>query len=211
MAILDETVAAYIRGLVAHEDDSLQAVRQKARELRLPSISPEAGQLLQVLLKLGEARRVLEVGTCTGYSAIWIARGLPDDGHVDTLEIDPDRKALAEAHFRQAGVDNRVTVHLGDANATLRALRSGSYDVVFIDADKEGYPAYLDHARRLVRLGGMIWADNALWQGRVAQPVAEGDGTEAIRQLNASVFADKSLLATLLPVGDGLVVAIRLR
>ena len=115
MTYLDADVTRYLREQVVAEDDALHAIGAKARELGVPAIAPEAGRVLQLLCRLIGARRVLEIGTCTGYSGIWIARGLPADGHLETLELDPQRAAMARAHFRQAGVAERVTVTVGDA------------------------------------------------------------------------------------------------
>ena len=210
MMYLDADVARYLRRQVVVEDDALRAVGAKARELGVPAIAPEAGRVLQLLCRMIGARRVLEIGTCTGYSAIWIARGLPADGHLETLELDPQRAAMARAHFRQTGVAERVTVTVGDARETLAARADESVDAVFIDADKPPYPAYLEEALRLVRPGGLILADNVLTLGpRVAvyDEAMSSESVRALRRYNWLVATDSRLLGTILPVGEGLSVA----
>lgn len=209
MAILDQAVEQYIRQRVGVEDEVLAAVRAFAREHRVPSIAPEAGQLISVLCQAIQARRVLEIGTCTGYSGIWIARAIAPDGLLETIEFDPEHAEWARRHFARAGVAARVQIHEGDAREVLRSLPSDWYDAVFIDADKEGYPFYLEQALRLVRLRGLILADNVLWQGRVATEPAGPTG-EAILAFTRRMLAEPRLASTIVPVGDGLSVSIRL-
>jgi caffeoyl-CoA O-methyltransferase len=209
MPILDQAVEQYIRQQVGVEDEVLAAVRAFAREHRVPSISPEAGQLIGVLCRAIQAQRVLEIGTCTGYSGIWIARAIAPDGRLETIEYDPEHAEWARRHFAQAGVADRVQIHQGDAKDVLRSLPSGRYDAVFIDADKEGYSFYLEQALRLVRLRGLILADNVLWQGRVAaEPV--GPTGVAIVEFTRRMLAEPRLASTIVPVGDGLSISIRL-
>lgn len=210
MTYLDVDVIHYLREQVVVEDEVLRVIGAKARALGVPAIAPEAGQVLQLLCRLTCARRVLEIGTCTGYSGIWIARGLPADGQLETLELDPQRAAMARAHFRQAGVAERVTVTVGDARETLAARADGSVDAVFIDADKPPYPVYLEEALRLVRPGGLILADNVLTLGpRVAvyDEATSSESVRALRRYNRLVATDPRLLGTILPVGEGLSVA----
>ncbi len=209
MQILDQAVEQYIRQRVGVEDDVLAAVRAFAREHRVPSISPEAGQLISVLCQAIQARRVLEIGTCTGYSGIWIARAIAPDGKLETIEYDPEHAEWARRHFAQAGVASRVQIHQGDAKEILPQLPSDWYDVVFIDADKEGYPFYLEQALRLVRPRGLILADNVLWQGRVAtEPV--GPTGAVILEFTRRMLAEPRLASTIVPVGDGLSISVRL-
>jgi|DewCreStandDraft_5_1066085.scaffolds.fasta_scaffold00390_3 caffeoyl-CoA O-methyltransferase len=208
MPILDPAVEAYIRERVGVEDEVLAAVRAFAREHRVPSISPESGQLISVLCRAIQAQRVLEIGTCTGYSGIWIARAIAPDGRLETIEYNPEHAEWARRHFVRAGVAGRVQIHQGDAKEVLRQLPSDWYDVVFIDADKEGYPVYLEQALRLVRLHGLILADNVLWQGRVAtEPVSPT--AAAILEFTRRMLAEPRLASTIVPVGDGLSISVR--
>jgi caffeoyl-CoA O-methyltransferase len=205
-------LSAYVEGLFAPEDEALRAVRQAIVEAGLPEIqiSAELGRLLQVLLTAVAARNVLEIGTLAGYSAIWMARALPPGGRVVSLEIDEARARLARQMAARAGVGDRIEVRVGAAASSLADLETqgARFDACFIDADKEGYPRYLAAARRLVRVGGLIMADNALWSGRVLDDDTADEGTRAVQALNRGLAADPGLDATILPVRDGLAVAI---
>ena len=170
-------------------------------------VGPEQGRALSVVLAAAGARRVLELGTLFGYSAIWIARALPADGHLDTVEIDPMHADAAEHWIAEAGLANRVTVHRGAALDVARSL-PGPYDAVFMDAVKTEYPLYLDEALRLVRPGGLVLADNVHRGGAVADPDARDDGAEAIREYLRRISTDPRLLSTVLDAGDGLAVSV---
>ena len=202
----------YVRRLFAPEDDCLRAIRARADEAALPPIQlpPATARAVQILLRASGARRVLEIGTLAGYSAVWIARALPPGGELLTLEIDPDRAAVARSSLRDAGVADRARVHLGDALDLMAALDpEPPFDVVFLDADKERYCDYLEQAARLVRRGGLFMADNAFWRGEVLDPEGFGGLAVDIHRFNESVAADERFEATILPVGDGLIVAVR--
>lgn len=199
----------YVRELFCAEDEVLTWIRVAAEEAGLPQIQvpPETGRALETLVRLSGAKRVLEVGALGGYSAVWIARGVAEDGSVVTLEIDRDHAAVTEKALERAGVADRVQVVVGDARERLRELEPG-FDAVFLDADKESYVAYLDHAARLLRSGGFLVADNALWRGEVASP---GPGTlaEHVDRFNRALANDARFTSTILPVGDGLAVGVR--
>ncbi len=204
----------YAETLLAREDALLRELREEIARRGLPRIhiAPAQGRLLQVLLRAVGARNVLEIGTLGGYSAIWMARALPPDGRLVTLELEEERAAFAREYVRRAQLATVVEVRLGPAADTLRRLVSageeGSFDACFIDADKESYPAYLHWARRLVRAGGLILADNAFRAGRVLEEPAPDEGTAAIQQFNRMLARDAGLAATLVPIGDGLAVAV---
>ena len=203
----------YVEGLFAPEDALLEALRQEIGRQGLPeiSISAEVGRALQLLLRAVGARRVLEIGTLGGYSAIWMARALPPDGALVSLEVDPDRAALARRFLDRAGLADVVEVRVGDARALLPGLAEAEpagFDAVFIDADKEGYVEYLRHARALVRPGGLILADNAFWSGRVLEESPESEGTRGVQAFNRALAGADGLTATILPVRDGLAVAV---
>ena len=180
------------------------------RPCRRSSSLPATARAVQILLRASGARRVLEIGTLAGYSAVWIARGLPPDGSLLTLEIDPDRAAVARRSLEVAGVADRVEVRVGDALDLMAALDPDPpFDAVFLDADKERYCEYLGQAARLVRRGGLLMADNAFWRGGVLDPAGSGELAAHIHRFNESVAADPRFEATILPVGDGLMVAVR--
>ena len=202
----------YVRHLFAPEDDRLRAIRARASEAELPRIQlpPTTARAIQILLRAAGARRVLEVGTLAGYSAVWIARGLPPDGYLLTLEIDPDRAAAARTSVEESDVADKVDVRVGDALHLLAALDPDPpFDAFFLDADKERYCDYPEQAARLVRRGGLFMADNAFWRGGVLDPAGSGELAEHIHRFNERVAADPRFDATILSVGDGLMVAVR--
>ncbi len=203
----------YVQRWFAGEDDVLRRVRARADEAEMPRIQlpPAAARALQVLVRATGARRVIEVGTLAGYSAIWIARALPRDGQLVTIEIDPDHAAVARRSLVDAGVEDLVDVRVGDADGILRDLGADrSFDMVFLDADKERYTVYLEHAARLLRPGGTLVADNAFWSGRVLDPDPDDELSVAIADFNETLSEDPRFAATILSVGDGLMVAVRL-
>lgn len=201
---------SYVGALFAPEDPVLMALREDADREGLPpiAISPDAGRLLQVLLRAIGARRVLEVGTLGGYSALWMARALPPDGRLLTLERDPAHAAFARRHLAAAGVGDRVEVREGHALQLLPALDGEQFDFVFLDADKEPLPTYLDWALRLVRPGGAIVADNALRGGRVLDDRATDEATLAVREFNRRLATDPRLTSIVVPTHDGVAIGI---
>jgi O-methyltransferase len=170
---------------------------------------PDLGALLEVLVRATGGRRVLEIGTFVGTSAAWMARGLAADGVIDTLEADPERADRAERFFARAGIAGRVRVHRGPAGGTLPSLPAGAYDLAYIDADKTGYPAYLEQAVRLVRPGGLIVADNVLSAGRVALPPEERDeNAAALVAFTEAALAHPRLRTAVVTVGDGITLSV---
>jgi O-methyltransferase len=206
---VDEATDGYLRTRYWQEDDLLRALREDL-ERRGPAIqvSPDTGRLLAAVVRAAGAARVLEVGTLFGYSGVWMARALPEDGHLDTLELSDVHADAAEAWFARARLADRVTVHRGAALTTLAGL-DGPYDVVFLDAAKTEYVAYAEHAARLLRAGGTMLADNVIWSGRVADPAATDDDTEGIRRFHDLITGNAGWDSTVLPVGDGVSVSVR--
>ncbi len=200
----------YLAALFAPEDPTLLALREEADRRGLPpiSISPDEGRLLQVLLRAVGARRVLEVGTLGGYSAIWMARALPADGRVLTLEIEPSHAEFARRHLVRAGVADRVEVRVGRALDILPALDGERFDAVFLDADKEPLPTYFEWALRLLRPGGLLIADNALWGGRVLDERVDDDATRAVREFNRRLATDPRVTGIVVPTHDGVGIGI---
>ena len=190
------------------EDELLLEVKADIAE-RGPQIqvSAEAGRLLSLLVRAAGATRVLEVGTLFGYSGIWMARELPEGGRLDTIEIEKLHADAAEHWFERAGLADRVTVHRG-AGAEVLATLAGPYDVAFIDADKGGYPEYGRLALERLRPGGIVIADNAIRDGRIAQ-AGRGSDNDGIRALHDLLAGDPGLVATTVPVGDGLAIAVK--
>jgi predicted O-methyltransferase YrrM len=201
-------VDKYITDLLVKPDSALTAAIEASDSAGLPAIavSPPQGKLLSLLVQACRARRVLEIGTLGGYSTIWMARGLPADGHLTTLELNPAHAAVATANLLRAGLADRVRIRVGPAAETLRQLaREGvaPFDVVFIDADKTGYPEYLSLVMDLVRRGSMIIADNVVRDGAVADPGSTDANVQAVRRFHDMVAADRRLSATVLQTVGG--------
>ncbi|GAB6876825.1 O-methyltransferase [Thermaerobacter litoralis] len=194
-------------------DPDLERVRAGMEAQGMPDIAirPAYGRLLTLLVAASGARRVLEIGALAGYSAICLARGLPPGGRLISLEKNPDYARVAHAHVAAAGLADRVEIRVGDALTLMPALVAEpahpSFDLVFIDADKQHYPDYLEWSLRLLRPGGLLVADNALMHGRVADPADAAPAVEAMRRFNRRVATDPRLVSTMLPAYDGLVLA----
>lgn len=209
-----ENYDAYISRLFAVEDDRLRATRATMQQegLRPINVSASGGQLLHLLALLSGARRILEIGTLGGYSAIWLARALPADGKLISLEISEHHAAVARHNVAQAGLDSKVEVRVGPALATLNAMEAAGeapFDLVFIDADKDGYVDYLPKAAALVRAGGLILADNTL-----PDEVLDPNGDSGTKRYNSAVAAHPALVSTIVPVLrrqglDGLTISIK--
>ena len=174
--------------------------------LSIMQIAPEQGAFMAMTAKLMGAKRYIEVGTFTGYSALAVALAIPDDGHVDALDISEEYMARARATWTEAGAAAKITGHVGPAVETLdRFVKEGrSYDFAFIDADKTGYDAYYELMLKLVRPGGLIAIDNVLWFGRIVDPADTSEDTTALRALNAKIKGDMRVETVLLPVADGI-------
>lgn len=200
----------YISSLFAREDELLISLREEADRSGLPpiSISPDEGRLLQVLLRAIGAKRVLEVGTLGGYSAIWMARALPGDGELLSIELDPDHAAFATRYIARAGLESRVRIRVGRALDVLPSLDGEMFDAVFLDADKEPLPTYLEWALRLVRPGGLVMADNALWGGKVIDPSVDDAATRAVREFNQRFASEPRLTGIVVPTHDGVAIGI---
>lgn len=199
---------AYLGELFWQEDDVLRGLVEDLRK-RGPQIQvgAEEARAMAVLIAANGARRVLEFGTLFGYSAIWMARALPKDGHLDTIELNSIHADAAEHWIAEAGLSDRVTVMRGAALEVARSL-DGPYDALFIDAVKTEYPLYLDEGLRLVRSGGLILADNVHWSGAVADPDKSDAGVEGIREYLRRIATDPRLTSTVLDAGDGLAVSV---
>ncbi len=201
---------AYVAARTAGEGDFLAGLKQRAAAAGLPAIwiSPEQASLMRILLRLCGARRVVEVGTLGGYSAIAMARGLPADGRVDTIEIDADRAAFARTEVAASDVAGRVEVHVGAGADVLPGFADGSADAAFLDADKSGYPVYLAECRRIVRPGGLIMVDNAFAFGQLLDETPSDPEVSAVRAFNDLMAADEGTDGIIVPIGDGLWVAV---
>lgn len=207
---LDADLYQYLLDISLRETPLLKRLREETALLTHSrwQISPEQGQFMALLVQLIGARRIVEVGTFTGYSAVCMAQAMPDDGRLICCDIPGDYNATAKRYWAEAGLAERIELRLAPALKTLEALAAeglaGRIDLLFIDADKANYPAYLEHALRLVRQGGLILFDNTLWSGRVLEESPESADTRAIQALNLALRDDPRIDLSLLPLGDGL-------
>lgn len=210
---LTDDLYAYLLENSLRETDAMRRLRDETAQM--PSagmqISPEQGQFMALLVELMGARRCIEVGTFTGYSALAIAGALPPDGKIIACDVNEQTTAVAKRYWQEAGVAGRIELRLAPAAETLDALivegAGNTYDFVFIDADKANYDTYYERALTLLRPGGLIVVDNVLWDGAVIDPARDDEDTEAIRALNAKIASDQRVSCSLLPVGDGLMLA----
>jgi caffeoyl-CoA O-methyltransferase len=207
---MSDRVDEYIASLFARDDDVLAALREAADREGLPPISIGAvtGRLLQILLATVRAERVLEVGTLGGYSAIWMARALPAAGRLITIEVDERHAEFARRYFERAGLSDRIELRVGRALDVLPSFDGERFDAIFLDADKEPLPTYFEWALRLLRPGGLLIADNALWGGRVLDTENSDEGTRGVREFNRRLATDERVRGTIVPVGDGVAVAV---
>jgi predicted O-methyltransferase YrrM len=207
---LDDSLYHYLLDVSLRETPLLKRLREETAQLVNANwqIAPEQGQFMALLVQLTGARRIVEVGTFTGYSALCMAQAMGEAGRMTCCDIPGDYNAIAERYWREAGLTERIEQRLAPALETLAALeragQAGSFDLIFIDADKVNYPAYLEHALRLVRQGGLILFDNTLWSGRVLEQNPDSDDTRAIQTLNLALKDDQRIDLSLLPLGDGL-------
>ena len=173
--------------------------------ISIMQIAPEQGAFLTLLTRAIDARRAVEIGTFTGYSALCIARGLPDDGYLLCCDVNADWAAIARRFWERAGVAHKIELKLAPALDTLDSLsESSAFDLAFIDADKPGYQSYLEALLPRMRSGGLILVDNVLWMGRVVDPEADDAQTRAIRHFNDGVAKDTRVDRVMLPIADGL-------
>lgn len=212
---LNDELAAYIHAVSLREADVLRELRDETMQLEMAQmqIAPEQGQFMALLLQLCGARRYLEVGTFTGYSALACALAMPEDAEVYALDISEEWTAVARRYWQRAGVDQRIHLMLAPAAESLELLcadQAGRFDAMFIDADKTGYAGYIEAAHNLLRPGGLLMIDNVLWNGAVIDPEAGDPDTVAIRAVNRAMHADGRWSISLVPVGDGLTLAIKI-
>jgi caffeoyl-CoA O-methyltransferase len=213
--ILDPGVRHYLRDLAGlqRHDPVLDEMETRADEHGFPIVGRTVGRLLEQQARAVESRRVLELGSGYGYSAYWFARAVGPDGEVVCTDADPANAELAEGYLRRAGLWDPVSYRVGDALEQLAAT-DGEFDVIYNDVDKGGYPDCWEAARDRIRVGGLYLCDNVLWSGTVVtgedRPGFEGRGwTDAVREHNRAVFSDARYVSTLVPIRDGVLVALR--
>jgi predicted O-methyltransferase YrrM len=212
---LTSDLVAYIRNVGVREDADLAALREETAHHRhaIMQIAPEQGAFMGLLVRLLGARKALEVGVFTGYSAMVVAKAMGPQGKVLALDVSEEFTAVARRHWAKAGIADRIELRLRPAAQSLKELMAAgaadTFDFAFIDADKPNYDTYYEYALQLVRRGGLIAIDNVLWEGQVVDPSDETAGTVAIRALNKKVHGDTRVDAVLVPIGDGLTLALK--
>jgi len=213
---LTPALTEYIRQVALREPAALRRQREASNLHPRASMqtSPEQGQFLHLMARLAGARKTLEVGVFLGYSSTWVALGLPEDGKVIACDLSEEHTAQARRLWREAGVEEKIELRLGPALDSLNALlaegHGGTFDFVFIDADKANYGNYYERSMELVRRGGLIAIDNVLWGGDVIDPGNTDADTEAIRAFNRKLQDDDRVALSLVPLGDGLTLACKL-
>ena len=200
---------AYAENFVP-EDDVVARARARAAELGCVAVEPGVGAVLRVLAASLSARSVVEIGTGAGVSGLYLLRGMPADGVLTTIDVEVENQRAAREAFAEEGVrPNRTRLISGRALDVLPRLTDAAYDLVLLDAEKTEYEEYLDQALRLLRPGGVLAVDNALWHGKIADPAQRDATTTAIRELGKRVRSHRALVPAMLPCGDGLLVAVK--
>ena len=210
---VDERLRNYMLDVSLREHPELRALRDETakHEMARMQVSPEQGQLMQMLIRMLGAKTCIEVGTFTGYSALAVALALPDDGKLVACDISEEYTKIGVPFWERAGVSDKIDLRIAPASETLDKMiaagETGSYDFAFIDADKPGYPDYFERCLTLMRIGGVIAVDNIFMGGGVADPEAESDNVVAMRNFNALIKEDSRVEISLIPIGDGLTLA----
>lgn len=214
---LEQHIYDYLQSVSLREPEILRQLRHETDQhpLSQMQISPEQGQFMALLVQLMGANKTLEVGVFTGYSSLIVALALPPSGKVVACDVSEEYTAIARRYWQQAGVADKIDLHIAPAMDTLdRLLANGeaeTFDFAFIDADKSSYDGYYERALQLVRPGGLIAIDNVLRSGRVADPQVQDNGTKTIRALNQKLHQDSRITLSLVPIADGLTLALKLR
>ena len=207
--ITEPAIDEYIRSLIPKRDDVLREMEERASKNGIPIVGPVVGTLLFQLAKAIQAKRIFELGSAIGYSTIWLARALPPGGKIYYTDGDEQNARVAEDYFERAGVRDQIEVRVGDALTHFESVE-GDFDFIFNDVDKDGYPAVYRKAAARVRPGGFFVTDNTLWSGRITDPAANDPETTAIREFNTLLCADMRFQTIVLPLRDGVAVALRL-
>ena len=206
---MTDALVDYVHRFGVREHPVLAALRDET--MKLPEhgmqIGPDQGAFMSLLVQVSGAKRILEIGTFTGYSSTAMALALPAEGRMVCCDVSREWTDVARRAWSDAGVDDRIDLRIGPATETLETLEADSFDLAFIDADKPSYDAYYEGCLRVVRPGGLILVDNVLWSGEVADPAVENERVSTIRALNEKIAADERVDHVILPIGDGLTMA----
>ncbi len=212
---MNDQLYDYLLNVSVRESELLRRLRIETEQdpMSRMQIGPEQGQFMALMVRLLSAKRIIEVGVFTGYSSLCMAGALPEDGRIIACDMSEKWTGVARRYWKEARVEQKIDLRIAPALDTLNALindgQTSSFDLVFIDADKENYSAYYECALRLLRTGGMILIDNTLWGGNVAMPEKNDPETSAIRELNSRLKTDDRIELSLVPIGDGLTMALK--
>ena len=214
--ILDEKLREYLLNVSVKESEILRELREETAQMEYSAmqISPEQGAFMSFLVELIQAKRTLEIGVFTGYSALVVAMALPEDGIVTACDVSEEWANVGMKYWKKAQVENKINLRIAPALKTLDQLLSegkqGTYDFAFIDADKIEYQGYFDKSLELLRIGGLIAIDNVLWGGSVIDDSIQDSSTKAIREFNENLSSDPRVSISMVPIGDGLTLACKL-
>ncbi|MBE9108778.1 class I SAM-dependent methyltransferase [Nodosilinea sp. LEGE 07298] len=214
---LDDRLYRYLVNHSVHEPEVLAALRHETAQHPMAEmqIAPEQGQFMALLVQLLGVTKALEIGVFTGYSALRVALALPPTGRLVACDVSEEYTAIARRYWQQAGVADKIDLRIAPAADTLAQLieagEANSFDFAFIDADKSGYPTYYEQALQLVRPGGLIAVDNVLWSGRVADSAVTDNRTTVLRTFNEAIYNDDRVVSSLVPIADGLTLAMKKR
>lgn len=206
-AITSERVERYLYSVLPERDAVLAEMEAQAKQRNIPIVGPAVGRLLYQLARMVDAKTVFEAGSAIGYSTIWWARAVGEGGRVVYTDSDKKNADEARRYFERAGVADRVDIRIGDALEVLSEQRQASYDIIFNDVDKEDYPRVFKLAVPRVRPGGLFITDNALWSGKVVEP--QDEDSRAIAEFNRLLYASKDVFTTIIPLRDGVAVAMK--
>jgi caffeoyl-CoA O-methyltransferase len=214
---LDEHLYNYFLSVSLREPDLLRQLREETTHLpnAIMQIAPEQGQFMALLIKLLGATKTLEVGVFTGYSSLCVALALPENGKLVACDVSEEYTAVARRYWQAAGVVDKIELRIAPALETLDELlatgQAETFDFAFIDADKRNYDGYYERSLQLIRPGGLIAIDNVLWSGRIADPQDQEKNTQALRALNEKLHADERITLSMVPIADGLTLALKHR
>jgi predicted O-methyltransferase YrrM len=214
---LNQNLYEYLLSASLREPEILKQLREETAKhpMSVMQIAPEQGQFMSLLVQLIAAKKTLEVGVFTGYSSLVVALALPEDGKIIACDVSDEYTQIARRYWELAGVDHKIDLHIAPALETLDQLiadgEAETFDFAFIDADKSGYDNYYERCLKLVRPGGLIAIDNVLWSGRVADTEVQDNRTNQIRALNSKIQQDQRVNLSLLPIADGLTLAMKLK
>jgi predicted O-methyltransferase YrrM len=206
--ITGQAVEQYIYDILPARDAVLAEMERQARAENIPIIGPAVGRLMYLLAQISGARRIFEMGSAIGYSTIWLARAAGAKAEIYYTDGDPKNAQRAKEFFKQAKVERRIRMMTGDALELLDGVR-GRFDMIFIDVNKEQYPAALKKAMPRIERGGLLVTDNTLWSGRVTR-AAESEATRGVQEFNKAVYASKELFPVMIPLRDGVTVCRKL-